>query len=180
MNNDYKNKPPYFLGLLCVIPLIGALVGIVLLYYGIFKYKDKFFTVTGALGIIITVSIYSYMGYQLRYGIETGKGFAIVSKRELNNLDKLIHLYKLQYRSYPDSLKQIWEIDNTALIYDPLLARNLEKNKDTKYQYKRMGDSYILFSVGIDGIPNTADDIYPTDSLIKKPTNKYINTPKSN
>lgn len=30
------------------------------------------------------------------------------------------------------------------------------------FQYKKMKNKYNLFSVGIDEIPNTLDDLYPT------------------
>jgi len=81
-------RPPYLIGLLCLIPFIGAFVGLGLILYGIFEYKDK------------------------------------------------------------------------CLIFI-LLSRN-SVNKKTKFNYKRVGSKYYLFSSGIDGIPNTSDDIYPT------------------
>ena len=37
----------------------------------------------------------------------------------------------------------------------------MDKNIKVNFEYKKIGNKYTLFSVGIDGIPNTADDIYP-------------------
>jgi hypothetical protein len=36
-----KSKLPYLLGFLCLIPLVGAFVGLDLLLYGLIRYKDK-------------------------------------------------------------------------------------------------------------------------------------------
>jgi hypothetical protein len=155
-----KNKPPYLLGLLCLLPLIGALVGIALIFYGIFRYKDKFLIAIGSFGIIFTICIYFFLFQNLKYGSEATKSFAKISQKELNNLVKHVEFYKLQNNKYPDSLEQL-EPDGTFLIQDPLLIRKMDKTIKTDFQYKRIGDKYTLFSVGIDGIPNTADDIYP-------------------
>jgi len=58
-----KSKPPYLLGLLCLIPLVGACVGIGLLLYGLLKYKDKWLSIIGAAGIVWTVVFYSGLFY---------------------------------------------------------------------------------------------------------------------
>jgi hypothetical protein len=50
-------RPPYWLGLLCLIPLVGAFVGLGLLLYGIIKYKDKWLVMIGAFGIAWTIFI---------------------------------------------------------------------------------------------------------------------------
>jgi hypothetical protein len=156
-----KSSPPYLLGLLCIIPLVGALVGLGLLLYGIIKYKDKWLIIIGAAGIIWTVAVYGTMDYQFKNGLETRKGFAKISQMELNSLLKNIEFYRIQHGSYPDSLEQITEDDKMTAINDPLRSFDKDIKKDTKYTYKRVGDHYYLFSSGIDGIPNTKDDIYP-------------------
>ncbi len=51
--------------------------------------------------------------------------------------------------------------DEIIMITDPLLARKMDKSMNTNFCYKKLGDKYTLFSVGIDGEPNTADDIFP-------------------
>jgi hypothetical protein len=43
-----KSKPPYLLGLVCIIPLVGAFVGFGLLLYGLIHYKDKWLSIIGA------------------------------------------------------------------------------------------------------------------------------------
>jgi len=158
--NSAKSKPPYLIGLICIIPLIGAFVGFGLLMYGIFKYKDKWLTIIGACGIAWTVLVYSTSLYQLEYGIQSQKGFAQISQMQINKLMKDIEFYKLKYGTYPDSLEQISKEDQMAWINDPLQSLKFNK-KGGKFNYQKVGDHYYLFSSGIDGIPNTKDDIYP-------------------
>jgi hypothetical protein len=176
--NTSKSKPPYLLGLLCLIPMVGAFVGFGLLMYGIFKYKDKWLIIIGIAGIIWTVAVYGSLSYQFKYGTDTRKGFASLSQMQLNSLLKNIEFYKIQHGNYPDSLGQISEDDKMAGVNDPLRSLEEDSKKGTKYNYQRVGNHYYLFSSGIDGIPNTKDDLYPqvapTDSakfglLIKRP-----------
>ena len=81
-----KSKPPYLLGLLCLIPLIGAFVGLGLLLYGIIRYKDKWLIIIGASGIVFTIAIYSFLFYNMKNGELSKKGFARISQTELNEL----------------------------------------------------------------------------------------------
>ncbi|WP_295669284.1 YcxB family protein [uncultured Mucilaginibacter sp.] len=159
--NTSKTKPPYLLGLICIVPLVGAFVGFGLLMYGIFQYKDKWLIIIGAAGIVWTVAVYGSMDYQLKNSLQTRKGFAEISQMQLNSLLKNIEFYKIQHVNYPDSLAQVTEDDKMVAINDPLRSFDKDIKKDTKYIYQRVGNHYYPFSSGIDGIPNTKDDIYP-------------------
>lgn len=159
-----KKGSPYLLGLLCLIPLAGALVGIALILYGIFRYKDKLLVVIGAAGVLFTVLVYGFMFYNFRYGKDTADAFAKLSQRYINSLINNIELYKVQNGSYPNELEQISRKDEMVLIQDPLLIRKMDKNANNNFHYEKADDRYRIFSVGIDGIPNTADDIYPSVS----------------
>jgi len=158
---NYKKtkRPPYLLGILCLIPVIGAVVGIGLLLYGIFYYKDKWLIIIGALGPIITVGIFSLMIYDAKHNPDIDKAFIQTSQMQLNELMKDVEFYKMQYGIYPDSLEQITKNNQIVNIHDFLQIQKGRKN--TKYNYKKVDNKYYLFSSGIDGIPNTADDLYP-------------------
>jgi hypothetical protein len=153
-------KPPYLLGLLCIIPLIGAFVGAGLLLYGIFVYKDKWIIIIGAAGILFTVGLYSSLDYSSTHNDTFKKLWIETDKDELNGLVKQIEFYKIQSGHYPDSLKQMDLKGENINIFDPLLISSGDKNGI--YNYHRIGKKYTLFSSGIDKIPNTADDIYPS------------------
>ena len=102
-------------------------------------------------------------------------GFAGNSQMQLNTLMKDIEFYKIKNGAYPDSLEQISKDDPMAWIDDPLQS-GFGNSENIKFNYQKVGNHYYLFSSGIDGIPNTKDDIYPqvapTDSakfgLIRK------------
>lgn len=123
-----KSNPPYLLGLICIIPLVGAFVGLGLLLYGILKYKDKWLVIIGAGGIIWT---------------------------------KDIEFYKLVHGTYPDSLKQLLDDDKLAPINDPAQGMKIKIKSPSYYNYEKIGDKYLIFSSGQDGIPKTSDDLFP-------------------
>jgi hypothetical protein len=154
-----KSQPPYLLGLLCLIPLVGAFVGIGLLLYGIIKYKDKWLIAIGIFGILFTVFVYSSLFFAVTHVSLFKKGFADISKIQIRQVVMGIEFYKLQHGHYPDSLKQLQEVDKLVPINDA--ATGMQLIKHGNYNYKRIGDKYTLFSSGIDGIAGTKDDFYP-------------------
>ena len=154
-----KFRPPYLLGLLCLIPLIGGFVGLGLLLYGLLKYKDKRLVIIGAFGILFTVGVYSFLFYYLKHGELSRRGFAEISQMQLNSLVKNIEFYKLQHGQYPDNLQQLLEDDKLAPINDAI--QSVQGRENSYYNYQRSGSKYLLFSSGQDGIPNTKDDLYP-------------------
>lgn len=154
-----RNKPPYLLGLLCLIPLIGAFVGLGLLLYGLLKYKDKWLSIIGAAGILWTIVAYSTLFYAGTHASVFKEGFQDMSQMQLNSLVKNIEYYKLTHGQYPDSLQQILKDDKLAVIND--VAQGMKIKEISYYNYKKIGDKYSLFSSGQDGIPNTKDDLFP-------------------
>jgi hypothetical protein len=154
-----KSKPPYLLGLLCLIPLVGAFVGLGLLLYGLLKYKDKWLSIIGAAGIVWTIIVYSTLFYAGTHASVFKKGFEDISQMQLNSLVKNIEFYKLAHGQYPDSLQQLLKEDKLASIYDAAQGMNTKEN--SYYNYQKTGDKYLLFSSGQDGIPNTKDDLFP-------------------
>jgi hypothetical protein len=159
-NNPVKNtKPPYLLGLLCFIPLVGAFVGIALLLYGLIRYKDKWLCIIGASGIGFTIIVYSLLFYAGKNANVFKQGFAQISQMQLNSLVKNIEFYKIQHGQYPDRLEQLQNEDKLVSIYDAIQLNQQRPNQI--YNYERFGDKYTLFSSGQDGIPHTKDDFYP-------------------
>lgn len=154
-----KSKPPYLLGLLCIIPLVGAFVGLGLLLYGLLKYKDKWLSIIGGAGIAWTIIIYSSLFYAGTHASVFKNGFAHLSQMQLNSLVKNIEFYKLEHDQYPDNLKQLLNDDNLAPINDPV--QGLQTKGDSYFNYEKIGDKYLLFSSGQDGVPNTKDDLFP-------------------
>lgn len=170
-----KSKPPYLLGLLCLIPLVGAFVGVGLLLYGLLKYKDKWLSIIGAAGILWTIIVYSTLFYTATHASVFTKGFEDISQMQLNSLVKNIEFYKMQHGQYPDNLQQLLDDDKLAPINDA--AQGMKIKGNSYYNYEKVDGKYSLFSSGQDGIPKTKDDLFPqvtiTDSskigLIKLP-----------
>jgi hypothetical protein len=82
-------------------------------------------------------------------------------KPQMDQLVKNIEFYKKEYGVYPDSLEQLTKDQQFLFINDSVQSYNKSKYGD-KYIYKKAGAKYILFSMGVDGIPFTKDDIFPS------------------
>ena len=162
MNQEIKkdsSRPPYGLGFLGLIPLVGFFVGIGLTLYGVIKYKDKKLIIIGIACMVFTVIVYStlfYVGFKSDFGVDLWKGHA---QMQLNSLVKHIEYYKLENGKYPDSLQQLNRENELIFIFDP--TQSTKNRENVYYNYKNLGDKYLLFSSGKDGIPNTEDDIFP-------------------
>jgi hypothetical protein len=137
------------------------------------KYKDKKLTFIGIGCILFTILIYStlyYVGFVSDFG---KKGWDKHAEMALTTLVKHIEFYKLENGKYPDNLKQIESKNEFIFIVDP--TQKADKDNPKYFNYKNLGEKYLLFSPGNDGITNTKDDIYP---IIK--TNNKIGWTKSN
>ena len=72
--NAAQSKPPYLLGLLGFIPLVGAFVGMGLFLYGLIKYKDKWLMLIGIGGIAFSVVIYSTLFWGMKNALSIPAG----------------------------------------------------------------------------------------------------------
>lgn len=152
-------KPPYKLGLLGIIPLVGFFVGLGLVLYSAFRYKDRKLTYIGVAGMAWTVIVYSLLFWHLTSGPGTNAAAIEFSKTRLTTLIKNIEFYRIQHNQYPDSLEQAVTPQEAYLLLDPINA--FKKENLSKFEYRNLGEHYLLFSVGADGKANTADDLYP-------------------
>ncbi len=172
MRDPYTSSPPYLVGLLCLIPLVGAFVGIVLIILGLVKYKDKLLTIIGAFGVLFTIGVYSFLFYYMKNGDLSKQGFAQISQMQLNSLIKNIEFYNIENGHYPDNLKDLLQKDNVVSIYDPI--QTVQQRENTMYNYEKTGDKYQLFSSGEDGVPKTSDDLFPVVTISDSSRIGYI------
>ncbi|MBV4356418.1 hypothetical protein [Pinibacter aurantiacus] len=161
-NQTTRPKPGalYVLGILCFIPVLGFIAGVVFLTIGIIYYKDKWFSLMGVFGIVWTIACYAtlfYVGFHSSVGRQ---GFADLSQSNLNSLVGEIEFYKVQHGHYPDKLEELKANNKFIFINDPTQSTFLSKTTSL-YNYENKGDKYILFSSGVDNIPHTKDDLFP-------------------
>lgn len=155
-NQLRKIRNLHYWGLLGFIPNIGVITGIILIVKG-FQYSKKSLILIGIADILFTVFFWIVL-----LPLLNPNGQQNISQMQINSLLKTIEFYKLQNGQYPDSLQQLLNDDNFAPIKD---AIQLDKNRhNTYFNYEKLGDKYLLFSSGQDGIPNTADDLHPVFS----------------
>ena len=157
-NSTVRSKPSYLTGLVCLVPVAGAIVGVIYIVNGINKYKDKWFVIMGSGGVLFTVCFWYFIFYSNFFGF---KGIMVqASQRQLNTVMKDVEFYKMKNGVYPDNLDQMDDGKSDIFIYDPLRTEGEVKRSD-EYNYQKVGNHYYLFSSGPDGIPNTKDDLYP-------------------
>ena len=160
MNSEVKSKssPPYLLGLLGFIPVIGALVGLALILYGAIKYRNKWLVIIGIGCITVTVFVYTALFLYFKFGEIPKQQFLDIAKMQMTSLVKDIEFYKLQHGTYPNNLEELRKENKYALIYDASSGFGAES---VLFNYEQIENHYILFSSGHDKLPNTPDDIYP-------------------
>lgn len=163
------------LGAVSFIPLIGLFTGIVAIILGIIDIKKNksrlgiIGLILGILGIFITVGLYGslfYFGFMQRGGVYDELRSQMVSERNLPNTVNTIEAYKARFGKYPDKIEDLKEIsDDPFVMTDPMqFVRNAFKSggtEDDYFYYQNNGDTYYLFSKGVDGQPFTEDDVYP-------------------
>lgn len=160
-----KRKVPikyYFIGLLFLIPLWGAIIGFISLLVGILSKRNKFQIIYGCIGIFINLIVYLLIGYDIKYhrGGVHDKAYTISAKYILKEEVYDVEFYKVKTGNYP---KYIEQIENLGHYYeDPILTQMTKKNENKKFYYQLITDStYTIFSVGFDKTPFTKDDVYP-------------------
>jgi hypothetical protein len=165
-NKFRKVKNLYYWGLLGFVPNFGAIAGVVLIIKAL-QLKKIGLAAVGTADIAFTIVFWTLIFPKLN-----PNGFKDISQMELNNLVKNIEFYRLEKGGYPDNLQQLLKDDPTAFINDPIQTDNLRKN--TLYNYKNLGDKYLLFSSGLDGIIDTKDDVYPTLSITDSTKVRFV------
>jgi hypothetical protein len=157
--NVSKSKQALLLGM-CLIPLIGGIIGIVLIILGC-NQKSRILFKIGMTGVIFTVVVYTMVYVFSQSFYDSSKSNVRLSHKVLFELKKDIENYKKKYGKYPQSLQTLAKTNQIVLINDPILLSKKDKNIKTFFEYSTEEDRYKLFSVGVDGKTNTDDDIYP-------------------
>ena len=119
--------------------------------------------------LILSVIILSIVGYllyakyQFRSGDKFNEALLESTKKEMQFLVGQIEAYKIAKDEYPDSLDQLFQFYKMTPRVDILLLRN-HNSEDSYFNYRRSGESFVLFSSGIDQKANTQDDLYANSS----------------
>jgi hypothetical protein len=160
----------YAISLFCLIPAVGIILSIILIFFAIFDFKSRTFLLVLLLEIGVNISILFYVQNQYKDRI-----LFVPPELVSYDLDKVaekLEQYKNKNGSYPDSLQQLQKEFPNLNIGDTILRSSISKVKFANYYYQKKSVRYILFSTGWDRIPFNEDDIYPHDSLKKDSSEK--------
>ena len=169
----------YALAALSVLPVIGVVLGAMSITWGLNTRKAHGKRLAGlaALGIAIsvgaTVVLYRESGgIGLMRWLERHDTFDLiragVARSALDRLVPAIEFYKVRYGHYPETLEELAENlprESDIFIIDPMTVR--AGRTPANFFYRRVDpDHYYLRSVGLDGVPFTADDILPSIEVL--------------
>jgi hypothetical protein len=148
-------------GFLGLMPNFGVIAGVVLLYQGIIRLKSRLLIIIGVADILFTIVFWAVVEHWVFNSPSIVRMERQLSQTQLNTVFKNVEFYKIQHGDYPDSLQEIEDLRKDLWLSDAL-PRKGSRLKPGHYYYEKTGDKYWLFSVGDDGVPFTADDMYPT------------------
>jgi len=133
-------------------------MGLILL--GLIKYRDKRLVLIGVAALLPTILIYGSL-FLYDFSPSGRSNWTSFNKPQLDELVKNIEFYKKEFGSYPDSLEELTKDQQFLFIKDPV--QTFTKSKyGNNYYYRNEGNKYLLFAMGVDGVPFTKDDIYPS------------------
>jgi hypothetical protein len=155
-----RAKRLYLWGLLGLIPNVGVISGLILLFKGIFQFRDKILIIIGASDILFTFVFWWIVTTVSFHSTSFRTLEQQMSRTELNTIFRYVEFYKIEHGVYPDSLEEMDLRKNNILITDPVQVWG-HNRKMVNFFYRKVGDKYWLFSVGWDGKPFTQDDIFP-------------------
>jgi ABC-type xylose transport system permease subunit len=145
------------ISILCIVPVLGGIIGLVVAIAGIFVYRSTPMIIIGIAGILITLGGVLYLRYYETHRGPFDDSRIKVSKDRLEDIVKELELYKVVNGYYPENLNYL-QFKGVSII-DQL--QQVNRGQDQGFYYKLNSGKYFLFSRGFDGVPFTMDDIYP-------------------
>jgi thiol-disulfide isomerase/thioredoxin len=153
----------YIVAGLCLVPVLNLLVGLAALVLGIVKIRRGgwLLILAAFLGFGITTGL-GYWGYSAIFDDTNGllvKTYTQMAPEQLTELVQALETFKTQNGHYPATLK---ELPRTVLVLDMLASRK-KWGHPQEYFYEALpdGNTYYLFSRGVDAEAFTADDLQP-------------------
>src|ERR1700734_642755 len=114
----------YFLSILCLLPVFGTILGVILIFYTFSKFQNKTLFIilltTTLGGVVIGYIDYSNLRNELMYGEEAGNILSEFAADDLDRIAKKLEIYKSEHGSFPDSLAQLQKENHGLLIKDRL------------------------------------------------------------
>jgi predicted nucleic-acid-binding protein len=167
MRMSERQQKFYAISIWCLVPVLGIIVAIILIFYAIFNLRSKVFLAVILIEIVLNISITYYMEHEMDRKVFYSPPELV--SYDLDNVVAKLELYKTRKGDFPDNLQQLQKEFPNVNIGDTLLRSTISRVKFGYYYYQRKGDKFLLFSTGWDRIPFNDDDIYPHDPLKRDP-----------
>ena len=168
-----SSVPLYVLAGMSFIPILGILLGAIGLTWGLLSSRPKAIRagIIAGGGAMLNVVVLMALAFYLARG-DGGDIFdqavQVATQQDLLKLVNEIEAYREANDAYPPSLTALQRrpaLLRTINIYDQ--AAGVLTPRVYSYDLARDGNSYDLYSIGVDGEAGTPDDIRPVlpDSL---------------
>lgn len=165
----YATGIPYAIAFGSCIPLIGILLGLLAIALGLTRprTKGKPLMLIGASGILLNVLLYGTLAFVSYMPGGIGDQSRVDStKASLTYFVPIIEKYKAMNGHYPIKLEDMRPVDGPIkgghyIFQDATTDKPWVQPRNLYYKLDPSGNSYYLFSFGLDGVPCTPDDIFP-------------------
>jgi hypothetical protein len=122
----------------------------------------------GVGGILLSAGLYGLLMSQMIGGkFGNGDAFVTIAQKNLRQDVMALEFFKQVHGKYPQSLEELspkvpgkFKHDVDVMDCSAGMA-GMKKLQNYQYELAPDGLTYHLFGVGKDGLPNTADDVFP-------------------
>ncbi len=158
MDTEKRLSWPAYVGAgFSFVPLLGVLLGLVFLGFGIFTRRSggKLVAAVGAGGLLFNVALYGTLFYKMNHptGEMAESMVRLAAEHTLPDVLRKIEYFKLVNGRYPERLAQL----EPQYVAPPSFGAV----GTIFYRVAADGKTYCLLMPGLDGSAFTEDDIYP-------------------
>jgi hypothetical protein len=166
----------YILAPVGLIPAFGLIFCFVVAIKALTKYKSKVLLMYSILLVVANILLLLVLRdiAKKRFDREDVElEWKYMTPNFLSTIRHDLRDYKRNHGSYPNSLNKLSKGLMLMDIYSPV---DSSTHRHGDFYYKSQADTFILFSVGLDQLPFTKDDIYP-DTATKFVQKEYLAHP---
>lgn len=180
--NNKHGTGAFVLSGISFIPLIGVIPGIICVINALVSRKEnsKKLGLIGFSGIVVTFILYGVILPSVFNSKDFGKNFEPHAISAMTSLVRHIEYFKLQNNEYPKSIEELRSnLKEGEMVFSYDMSGPMSMGKQPRefyYEVINNGNNYLLFGIGQDATPFTADDIFP---LIDSEKDKNIGWVKS-
>jgi hypothetical protein len=166
--------PLLLLAACAFIPGLGLFFGAAAVTWGLISDRPRAMRAVaiGAAGALLNLVGGAMLVWRFQREPAYASASAVSSRADLTKLVTAIEGYRAETGHYPPRLAVFTQLPYSLKLVNTTDFSAGVFSRPREYQYELASDrrTYALFGVGLDGEPNTADDVHPTlpDSMAQR------------